>query len=92
MKEASSIYWNSPNTGATNSTCFSALPGGRSGYNSAGFPDFEYMHEYAYFWTSSDDDLWTNDAWCRRLNSQDEKLISFDTWKSNSLSVRCVKD
>lgn len=92
LKEASAIFWDSPNTGATNSTCFSALPGGYCVTNNAGFPKFNFMGEYAYFWTSSDDDLWTNNAWYRRLSSQDEKLISSDTWKTNSLSVRCVMD
>ncbi|MFM7748293.1 MAG: fibrobacter succinogenes major paralogous domain-containing protein, partial [Bacteroidota bacterium] len=51
--------WLSPNTGATNSSGFTALPGGRR--NSDG--DFYYMTYYGYWWSSSVSS--GSDAWGR---------------------------
>ena len=46
MKETGLAHWKSPNTGATNSSGFTALPGGKM-YD--GYSDFTKV---AYFWTS----------------------------------------
>jgi uncharacterized protein (TIGR02145 family) len=60
LKEISTIYWNSPNSGATNEFGFAALPGGdRSDegvFNSIGFEGYwwsatENSTTDAYFWT-----------------------------------------
>ena len=50
LKEIGLDHWNSPNTGATNESGFTALPGGnRNGYNG----NFENLNMGAYFWASS---------------------------------------
>ncbi|MBN2103812.1 fibrobacter succinogenes major paralogous domain-containing protein [bacterium] len=50
MKETGTTHWNSPNTGATNESYFSALPGGsRNGYSGS----FELIGGYAFLWSSS---------------------------------------
>lgn len=48
LKETGTIHWNSPNTGATNETNFSALPAG--GRNFSG--PFLAVGEYAHWWCS----------------------------------------
>lgn len=47
LKETGNVHWNTPNTGATNSTNFTALPSGIRTYH------FANNQETAYFWSSS---------------------------------------
>ena len=50
MKESGTLHWGSPNTGATNSTGFTGLPGGmRDPVNN----DFRTIGENGLWWTSS---------------------------------------
>ncbi len=50
MKEAGTIHWNSPNTGATNESGFTAFPAGYR--NEMG--TFHQVRKYAEFWPSND--------------------------------------
>lgn len=75
--------WFSPNTGATNSTGFSALPGGY------GVP-YQGQGARAYFWTSTETNQ--NDAWYFSVGYNSAELIRTSTEKIKSLSVRCVKN
>jgi uncharacterized protein (TIGR02145 family) len=87
MKEAEYLHWNSPNTGADNSSRFTALPGGRR--LSVG-DWFEYLNGSAYFWSSTEDD--TIYAWYRSLNYNNVIVSGYSDFKSYGFSVRCVKD
>lgn len=49
LKETGTTHWLAPNTGATNSSGFTALPGGIRG-QILGFID---INNYAYFWSSA---------------------------------------
>lgn len=49
MKEAGTTHWLAPNTGATNSSGFTALPGGIRGP----IIGFSEINNYAYFWSSA---------------------------------------
>ncbi|MFH1159928.1 MAG: FISUMP domain-containing protein [bacterium] len=86
MKETGTTHWLSPNTGATNSSGFTALPGGVRG--STNFANLTY---YAFFWSSSQVDA--TYAWYRRLNYDYEgvyRLLNGD--KTYGYSTRCVQD
>lgn len=50
LKEAGFEHWDSPNTGATNETGFTALPAGYYNYN---YDTFERIRSYSYYWSSS---------------------------------------
>ncbi len=85
MKEAGTAHWASPNTGATNSSEFTALPGGYK-------PNLYYYNrtEYGYFWTS------TNTA-ATTVNIATLVYNTATLWlplgtKSHAFSVRCLKD
>lgn len=85
MKETGTIHWLSPNTGATNESGFSALPGGyRSG-------DGYYLSigDYALFWSSTDDGGF---AWNRMLYCTNSEVSRNSSSMRDGFSVRCVKD
>jgi len=86
MKEAGTAHWESPNAGATNSSGFTALPGGYRFAN--GF--FGSLAGYAYFWSSSQSGA--ANAW-RRLLYNDGKYVYRDYYlKTNGFSCRCLQD
>jgi len=72
--------WNWPNTGATNSSGFTALPGGRLS-KSGNFSD---MSTNGYWWPSSGS--------LRKLNSNNGNFDQLYNSPANGAAVRCVKD
>ena len=87
LKEAGITHWNSPNTGATNEFCFTALPGG--GRNNNGLVFFG-ITEGALFWTADEKDE-QNGIEFNLFYGNGEVSIGFDN-KHNGYSVRLVKD
>ena len=78
--------WALPNTGATNSSGFTALPGGfRSFYG--GFASMSY---YGYWWSSSVSS--GSDAWYRYLDGNDSYFYLFSDNRTFGFSVRCCRD
>jgi uncharacterized protein (TIGR02145 family) len=80
------FYWNSPNTEATNSSGFSALPGGSRIKDGS----FNNLSNSAVFWRATQ--VNDNNAWSSRLdyNSDDVSRISYE--KQLGASIRCLKD
>ena len=87
IKEAGTEHWKSPNTGATNESSFTALPGGFFMQSNNSFQD---LGNLAYFWTSTiiSDSKASN--WIVGYNL--EVVQESETYKTNGLSVRCIKD
>lgn len=87
LKETGYKHWNYPNTGATNGSGFSALPGGDCWPNM----EFHRMGFDAYFWTSSEyNNLF---SWYRRLNNNYSSIYRYYGFsKKYGRSIRCVKD
>jgi uncharacterized protein (TIGR02145 family) len=86
MKSTGNQYWWNPNTGATNSSGFSGLPGGMR-YQNANF----YQIQGEGFWWSSTEEF-ANTAFNSRLyHSSSDALVRSED-KRSGLSVRCVKD
>jgi uncharacterized protein (TIGR02145 family) len=78
--------WNSPNTGATNSSSFSALPGGyRSPFS--GYCDF--MGDYGDWWSTTESGSF---AWARYLNCYDSQVGRAEYNNKFGISIRCVRD
>jgi uncharacterized protein (TIGR02145 family) len=79
--------WDYPNSGATNSSGFSALPGGNRNYYGA----FLYLGSSGNWWTSSE---FKSYPFCRSMHHDDSSLIEFFGNKTNNdaISVRCIKD
>jgi len=87
LKEAGTTHWNSPNTGATNSSGFTALPGGGRGSNNGSF----YNIGYGGLWWSSSAGSSIR-AFGRELLC-DYSFVSRPYYeKEFGFSVRCVRD
>ena len=89
LKEAGTIHWVSPNTGANNSSGFSALPGGDRHYNDGKFGSQGIS---AHFWCSTEYDLINSLSWRRYLSNSYESIYRCYSQNSFGFSVRCVKD
>lgn len=86
LKEAGFKHWNSPNTGNTNESGFSALPGGfRMNTN-----NFYHLGGYAYFWSSTQ--INTHNAWIQTLNYNSDEVYRRSFNKEYGFSVRCIMD
>ena len=85
-KESGNGLWNSPNTGATNESGFSALPGGWRTDSSGAFSSLGY---YGSWWTSTEINF--REAWHRHITSSSAIVIR-DRYYKDGFSVRCVKD
>jgi|GEM_PF-121387 len=86
LKEAGTIHWYAPNTGATNESGFTALPAGMR----HPFALFEGLFLYTTFWTSTEDSDFS--AFIRQLYNNYEQVWRFLFDKKSGCSVRCVKD
>ncbi|MBL0174984.1 MAG: T9SS type A sorting domain-containing protein [Ignavibacteria bacterium] len=86
MKETGTVHWSSPNTGADNSSGFTALPGG----NRTGGAFFSGMKAYGNYWSSTANG--STLAWHRYLASWKADVSRNTHYKTSGLSVRCVKD
>ncbi|MCK4445714.1 MAG: hypothetical protein KAW56_01385 [Candidatus Marinimicrobia bacterium] len=87
LKEAGTTHWQSPNTGATNESGFSALPGGyRHGWGGSGA--YYDMGGVASFWSPST----SFSEWYRTLQSNYSEVCRHENWRQCGFSVRCVRD
>jgi len=77
--------WNRPNSGVTNSTGFTALPGGLR----YGFGAFANIGGYSGFWSSSNTGL---DAWNRGLAAGRHPIERSNYSRNDGFSVRCLRD
>jgi uncharacterized protein (TIGR02145 family) len=85
MKSMSGL-WPSPNTGTTNSSGFSALPGGYRFANGA----FGYIGFYTYFWSSSESS--GTNAFNRGLYDTFSRIARIYDYKNYGFSARCTQD
>ena len=87
LKETGIKHWKTPNGEATNSSNFSALPGGyRSYYDGS----FYTIGEYGYWWCYAENDKTT--ALVYVLNYENGLVFRNNNRKDYGYSVRCVKN
>lgn len=88
LKEVGTTHWRSPNTGATNESGFTAIPGGFR-YLMWSFHDIRYN---GFWWTSTE--INEKFAWARGI-TYDGSYIGRGSGNNNKnvgFSVRCIKD
>jgi uncharacterized protein (TIGR02145 family) len=87
MKEIGTTHWSDPNTGATNESGFSALPGG---YRINRGLRFGSEGLSANFWSSTKSSK--GFAWGLSLYTSHSQVEQFNYMKQYGLSVCCVRD
>jgi uncharacterized protein (TIGR02145 family) len=87
LKETGTTHWNSPNTGATNETGFTALPGGDRGIG--GY--FSGVGDDGYWWSATEGYI-NYSAWYRSMYYDLSRVSRFGRNKEVGFSVRCVRD
>jgi uncharacterized protein (TIGR02145 family) len=86
---ASTGLWKSPNTGADDSSGFSALPGGSR--NTVG--SFNKIRDAAFFWSATQIGTFSGDnAWSRQLSYNDSSVTRNNSLRAIGGSIRCLKD
>jgi uncharacterized protein (TIGR02145 family) len=86
LKETGTIHWLSPNSGATNESGFTALPGGECNFSGT----FVHIGDYGSWWSSTEKS--TASAVSLGINYTYSNVGINTPDKSNGYSVRCLKD
>ena len=86
LKETGTTHWNSPNTGATNETGFTALPGG----SSANYGTFYLIGYFGNWWCATE--YGTSYAWYRDVSYNGSSVYRNFSGKQDGFSVRCLLD
>jgi uncharacterized protein (TIGR02145 family) len=86
LKETGTAHWTSPNTGATNETGFTALPGGYRYYLGA----FGSIANFGYWWSTSEYNA--TYAWFRYFRYDGDNVIILNWQKGTGFSIRCLRD
>jgi uncharacterized protein (TIGR02145 family) len=84
LKQTGADNWKTPNEGASNSSGFNALPGGRRGSSD------QSLGESANFWTASY--LNSQLAHSNSLHYYDDEVLQGGDYRTDGLSVRCIMD
>jgi len=86
LKETGTAHWVTPNTGADNSSGFTALPGG-SHYTNGSF----YLNgKYGWYWSSTESS--STAAWHEYMIYNTSTITRTSGSKSIGFSVRCIKN
>jgi len=86
MKEQGIVHWISPNSGATNSSGFTALPSGYANING----EYNELGTTALIWSSTEYNV--SSAWDHYLTYDSISINSLSDAKTINASVRCLKD
>jgi uncharacterized protein (TIGR02145 family) len=86
LKEIGTIHWSNPNTGATNESGFTAIPGGHRNLHG------EYMGlgTLVQLWSSTEVDTYNSTLW--GIQNNYSIIIGNPVSKNNGFSVRCIRD
>jgi uncharacterized protein (TIGR02145 family) len=86
LKETGAAHWQRPNTGATNETGFTALPGSYRSING----EFSHFGVYGGWWSSAGMNPYM--AWTRYMTAVANYAGVYGYGKSLGFSVRCLKN
>jgi len=89
LKESGSTHWETAS--GNNETGFTAVGAGMM-HIVGGVPDFQYIKEQTYYWSTTE--LSTNDEQAMWLKLYDSGVTTTNAGviKTSGVSVRCIKD
>ncbi|HAM09756.1 MAG TPA: hypothetical protein DCP74_05660 [Bacteroidales bacterium] len=87
LKETGTTHWTTPNTGATNETGFTALPGGYRDFFDGAFYDIGLI---GVWWSATE--FGATDAWYRYVFYNNSFVYEGNVSKKDGIPVRCVRD
>ena len=85
LKETGTTHWATTSAGVTNSSGFTALPGG---HRLTGI--FYNLGNNGYWWTKTQKDV--SFSWHRGLNDGSSQIMRSSANKNDGRAVRCIKD
>ena len=85
LKETGTAHWSSPNTGATNESGFTALPGGDRTLDGS----FNHANSTGRWWSSTENEQFANGL---LMIYNWASVDNLDEWKEMGFSVRCLRD
>jgi len=86
LKETGFAHWLDPNSGATNASGFTALPGGLRGKDGV----FKNLGFCGTWWANTE--YTKSVAWYRYVDYGTSNIYSVSSYKTSGFSIRCVKD
>jgi uncharacterized protein (TIGR02145 family) len=86
LKETGTTHWTTPDSGATNETGFTALPGGYREYDGT----YGNLSLNGIWWSSTEFSL--GEAYRRSMSYNGLDVAKWDDNKSIGFSVRCIRD
>jgi uncharacterized protein (TIGR02145 family) len=85
MKETGTVHWALPNTGATNSSGFTAFPGGFWAVTNI----YSNLTTQSSLWSSTQN---SGNAWTRDLSNSNGTVNRTSNTRTDARTVRCLKD
>jgi uncharacterized protein (TIGR02145 family) len=86
LRETGIIHWEKPNTGASNESGFTTLPGGYRNNHGA----FANIGFFGFWWTATENV--PTASWCRTMGCTGTNILRIFSLKKNGYSVRCIRD
>jgi len=86
LKGTSTSHWSDPNSGATNSSGFTALPGGYRNKDGV----FKNLSFCGSWWATTE--YTKSVAWYRYVDYGTSTIYNVSTYKTSGFSIRCIKD
>ncbi|MCX6301008.1 MAG: DUF1566 domain-containing protein [Bacteroidia bacterium] len=86
LREIGTSHWQNPNTGATNETGFTALPGGYCDDNGV----FSHIGANGHWWSSNESNA--DIAWYRYMYYYGSDVVRYYDSKRYGFSIRCLQD
>jgi uncharacterized protein (TIGR02145 family) len=86
LREAGITHWEKPNTGATNGSGFTTLPGGYRNNQGA----FANIGFFGFWWTATEN--YPTASWCRTMGCVGIDVLRIFSIKKNGYSIRCIRD